>query len=442
MAEVTLQAGADYPERRLHVTYCTNVHPGQSLVELTRYLNHETAQIKRRVFPDRPMALGLRIGTQQAEELMGVPAPAGAEVETVLLDDALYDAPPGPRLQAFGRELARGGYYLLAVNAFPIQDFHAPRVKEQVYQPDWSSPLRAASTIWIARALAGLMGDRSEGSLSVPTGVFKGEVGASDKTADCARWIALTATALAKLEKVTGKTVRLGLEPEPFTTAETLSEFIAYYNEQLLPAGAASIARRLGLGKEAAERSFRNLVGINLDLCHQAIEFDDLPAGLTALQAAGIRTIGVHVSSALAVPNFGATEHALEYLRQFNEARYLHQVVGRRRGQAALMHWPDLPEFFQFPQAFLNDIEEIRVHFHVPIFCEKMGPLSTTQDQIVPTLRRAAALGACDTWMIETYTWNLLLKKGNSAIIQSSVSSVVDGIVEEFEWLKSRMPWR
>ena len=85
MAEIKLLASKTHPERAIHATYCTNVHPGQSLEDMTKYLAEETAAIKRAVFPDRPMALGLRIGTQQAEELLGVPAPAG-NVEQVLLD--------------------------------------------------------------------------------------------------------------------------------------------------------------------------------------------------------------------------------------------------------------------------------------------------------------------------------------------------------------------
>ncbi|MGH7143288.1 MAG: metabolite traffic protein EboE [Planctomycetota bacterium] len=444
MAEITLLAAGTRPARALHLTYCTNVHPGQSLADISRYLTNETAAIKKQVFPDRAMALGLRIGTQQAEELMGVAAPAGpfATVEAALLDDAIYDAPPTARLTQFAEELAAGGYYLWAVNAFPIQDFHAPRVKEQVYQPDWSRPERAASTIWIARAVAGLLGARGEGSLSVPTGVFKGEPGAQELTEACAQTIALTAAALAKLQRVTGKTVRLGLEPEPFTTAESLGDFKTYFETQLLPAGVARIVRHLAVSRDLAERIFRDLVGLNLDLCHQAIEFDDMPGALTMLHAAGIRVIGIHVSSALAIRDFSAATNALEYLRQFNEPRYLHQVVGRRKGSQALLHWPDLPDFFKFPQGFMEELDEIRVHFHVPIFCASMGPLGTTQPQILPALRRAAELDLCDTWMIETYTWNLLLKKGNSAIIQSSVGSVVEGIIEEFAWLKEQMPWR
>lgn len=443
MAEIKLLARPEYPARSIHLTYCTNVHPGQSLEEMVAYLRADTARIKAAVFPDRPMALGLRIGTQQAEELLGVPVPAapGADIEQVLLDDALYGIAASPKLEAFGAELKRLGHYLWAVNAFPIQDFHAARVKEEVYQPDWTKAARAASTVWIARVLAGLLGDRPAGSLSVPTGVFKGIPDAADRTAACAAMIGLTAAALEKLRRVTGKTIRVGLEPEPFTTAETIPEFLAYYQEQLLPAGVARISSALGISREAAEAVFRNLIGINLDLCHQAIEFEDLPAQLRALKAAGIRVLGIHVSSALAVRSLNAAGTALEYLRQFNEPRYLHQVIGRREGMAALLHWPDLPDFFKFPPAFLADISEIRVHFHIPIFCENVGPLGTTQAAVVPALRQAAAEDLCDTWMIETYTWNLLLKKGNSAIIQSSVASVADGIIEEFQWLKQQLPW-
>ena len=39
-----------------HLTYCTNVHPGESLAEVTRNLQLHTSQVKQGFCPDQPLS--------------------------------------------------------------------------------------------------------------------------------------------------------------------------------------------------------------------------------------------------------------------------------------------------------------------------------------------------------------------------------------------------
>jgi hypothetical protein len=99
-----------------HLTYCTNIHPGESLDEVRRIVEGPVARVKALVEPSAgaPFGVGLRLSGEAARELA---APGAAEALRALLE-------------------ARG-MYCFTVNGFPHGTFHGARVKEQVYRPDW-----------------------------------------------------------------------------------------------------------------------------------------------------------------------------------------------------------------------------------------------------------------------------------------------------------------
>ena len=74
--------------------------------------------------------------------------------------------------------------------------------------------------------------------------------------------LAAVAESFARISSRTGKRVRLALEPEPFTTVETIAEAEQFF----APLGA----------------DVRQYVGMCLDVCHQAVVFDEPTAGLHA----------------------------------------------------------------------------------------------------------------------------------------------------------------
>ncbi len=96
------------------LTYCTNIHAGESWDEIRASLDAHVPRIKAQVAPDAPFGLGLRLSGVAAAELVG----------------------PEP-LEAFKDQLARLGAYVFTLNAFPFGPFHGTRVKERVYEPDW-----------------------------------------------------------------------------------------------------------------------------------------------------------------------------------------------------------------------------------------------------------------------------------------------------------------
>ena len=78
-----------------------------------------------------------------------------------------------------------------------------------------------------------------------------------------------------------------------------------------------------------------------------------------------------------------------------------------------------------------GDRQELRAHYHVPIFLEKYGNLFSTQDHILKTIEYIKSNSVSEHLEIETYTWDVLptdLKQDLSI-----------SIIREIEWLKSRL---
>ncbi|MEX0601632.1 MAG: hypothetical protein WD205_13370, partial [Rhodothermales bacterium] len=74
-------------EHRL--TYCTNIHPGETLEDVTDNLTTYTVPLKALVSPSDAMGVGLRLSNQAVAELVGDEAKL-ERFEQLLLDHDLY----------------------------------------------------------------------------------------------------------------------------------------------------------------------------------------------------------------------------------------------------------------------------------------------------------------------------------------------------------------
>ncbi|MGB3589074.1 MAG: xylose isomerase, partial [Tunicatimonas sp.] len=52
-----------------HLTYCTNIHPGESWDEVDQSLRTYVPTVKLAVAPDQAFGIGLRLSQQAGEEL-------------------------------------------------------------------------------------------------------------------------------------------------------------------------------------------------------------------------------------------------------------------------------------------------------------------------------------------------------------------------------------
>jgi sugar phosphate isomerase/epimerase len=373
------------------LTYCTNIHAGESWDEIAAGLDQHVPRIKAQVSPDAPFGLGLRLSGIAAAELVRPQAMA-----------------------RFKEQLARLGAYVFTLNAFPFGPFHGTRVKEQVYEPDWRTIERVSFTRDAANVLASLVPEGGFGSISTVPGGFKPVGRDPSAVAMLVEHLLQAAAHLVAIERSGGRRIALALEPEPCCFLETVEETLAFFEGHLLaPAALARFAALAGLSSSEAEPALRRHLGVCYDVCHAAVEYEDPVDALERLRKAGIAAPKIQLSAAMRVPQISAA--IVERLRDFDTGVYLHQVVVRRGDR--LSRYVDLPDAFAaFHRGEARG--EWRIHCHVPVFLAHLGALASTQDDLLATLRALRTDNLSPHLEVETYTWDVLpeeLKTGSKA---------------------------
>jgi hypothetical protein len=100
---------------------------------------------------------------------------------------------------------------------------------------------------------------------------------------------------------------------------------------------------------------------------------------------------------------------------RFNDGVYLHQTIVL--GPAGLKRHVDLPDAVAAYKEGRAD-GEWRIHCHVPVFLAELGPISSTQRDLVATLTALKQKTRSPHLEVETYTWDVLpdhLRTGSKA---------------------------
>ena len=137
---------------------------------------------------------------------------------------------------------------------------------------------------------------------------------------------------LIALEAKTGRTVRLALEPEPFCFLETTDETIAYFRDHLYSgASVEKLAKLAHIPIAEANEALRRHLGIVYDICHQAVEYENISESLQKLVDAGVPIFKLQEAAALYVPE--VTQGAVDTLKRYAKTIYLTQTLEKRNGK-------------------------------------------------------------------------------------------------------------
>ncbi len=371
---------------RPHISYCTNIHPAESLAETRTAVEDHVARVKLLLGMSEPFGVGLRLSARAATEL---------------------DEPAA--LAEFQALLAHHGLYVFTVNGFPFGAFHGERVKEAVYRPDWLEPERVAYTDRLARLLARLLPEGTNGSISTVPGAFRARAADGAAAEAITRGILAHAAALLRIREQEGKLVELALEPEPCCFLETVEDVVRFFEQRVFTREALGHFSALtGTTGSVAEDFLRRHVGVCVDACHLAVEFEDARAAISRLRGAGIRVGKIQVTSALRVELSGNAlrdEATFASLARFDDGVYLHQVV--ERSETGIVRHLDLPDAMAASRA-QRSRAEWRVHFHVPVFAETLGAFASTQPFLRDLLDIVKKEPTSEHLEVETYTWDVL----------------------------------
>ncbi len=394
-----------------HLTFCTNIFPGEDWDTHLGQLRQVVPFLRRELGPEKPLGLGLRLSNKASLQLSKEPA-----------------------LAAFREWLQEENAYVFTMNGFPYGQFHHTRVKDQVHAPDWTSDERLQYTLRLFRLLAALLPEGMDGGVSTSPLTYKfwwPDTAGAMEAREKATWHLLQVLEhLHRLQRRTGQCLHIDLEPEPDGMIGTGEEFLAWYGEELLPAGITLLSDRCGLSAAEAEEAVRHHLRLCYDVCHFAVNYEDASAMLDRLEAEGVRIGKWQLSSALSA-NLGRADSradVLEALRPFDEPVYLHQVVARHRG-GALSRYPDLGDALSDPRA--QEAEEWRAHFHVPLFAGEYGLLGSTRAEVSRVLQWQAERRLCPHLEVETYTWDILPPHMKAPLEES--------VLRELQWVLAQM---
>ena len=397
---------------RYHLTYCTNIHPGESWGESFVNLKKYIPKIKAEVSADASFGIGLRLSDEASRSL--------------LEED---------HLAVFKSWLKKNDCYIFTMNGFPFGGFHHQRVKDQVHQPDWTTDSRLDYTFRLFEILEKLLPEGVEGGISTSplsykywhsTGADKQEV-----TGRTTIQMAKVAERLHEIHQKEGKILHLDIEPEPDGLLENTEEVINWYNQWLIPRGTEYLKEQTEISDEEAAACLKRHIRLCYDVCHFAVVYEEPEEVFARLKQEGIKVGKIQISAALKakVPQRIEDRKPIEEaLAPFVESTYLHQVV-ERDSSGGLTHYPDLPEALKNLKN--TSAEEWRTHFHVPVFLPKYDLLESTQQDIIDVLNYLKKEEVTAHLEVETYTWEVLPDD-----IQLEI---VDSIVRELKWVQKKI---
>lgn len=372
-----------------HLTYCSNIHPGESWEATFENLKKYIPEIKQHLSYSAPFAIGLRLSN---------------EASLVLQNPE--------KLAAFKHWLDAQHCYIFTFNGFPYGSFHREVVKDDVHSPDWTTPERKAYTLRLFDILAYLLKEGMDGGISTSPLSYR-HWHPYPKDRDYAmrkstEQVVEVAARLYEIKQNQGKTLHLDIEPEPDGMLENAQETLDFFRDWLLPIGIPEFRKRFDVTEAEAAEALKDHIRICYDVCHFAVVYEDHSDVFESFQKEGIKIGKIQISAALKVdvPASIQERKTLEKaLLPFVESTYLHQVVGRN-GAGVLSSFRDLPDAL----VSLADTDNVawRIHFHVPIFLDTYGKLSSTQEDILTVLHLIKNKSVTPHLEIETYTWEVL----------------------------------
>ncbi len=403
-----------------HLTYCTNIHAGETWPEVFQSLQAYVPPLKQRLCPHQPFGIGLRLSDQASRVLI--------EPENLL---------------QFKNWLADNGLYVALINGFPYGGFHGQRVKDNVHRPDWTTPQRRDYTIRLARILAELLAISPfpdlEGGISTSPVSYRpwhtAEEAERVLETGCLH-MAETVAELVRISVEKGRTIHLDIEPEPDGMIDHVQDTIGFFDRKLIPAVTAHLSGNLSVGKEKAEALARTHLQLCYDVCHFAVMYENPAAAIKAFGENGIAIGRVQLSAALkaALPENPANREPLaRAFQDLSESTYLHQVTVRNSEfgirNSELKQYRDLPD--ALPHIHDPGATEWRTHFHVPVFTGNFGLLQSTQNDILEILSLQKRKPFTRHLEVETYTWEVLPDELKM--------SLPDSIEREMRWVLANM---
>jgi sugar phosphate isomerase/epimerase len=364
----------------VHLGYCATVHPAAELDELIASLD-VCAGAVRSALGVPVLGVGLWFPHRLADRLANSPA----------------------ALSKLRRALQRNRLEVVTLNGTPHAQFTDKVVGAKLYCPDWTDPERLRYTFDLIDVLAELLPtDVAYGSIStVPLGWRV--PWSKDRNRAAREAIDRVEQHLARTEARTGRKIRIAVETEPGCVLEMIGQAAAWLDRYSSPYGGTS---RIGLG---------------LDTCHLAVQFEDPAESFELLWRAGVDVVKAQLSLAPTLVDPGDASGRY-VLGQLGTPKYLRQV--REWGGPGV---DDVAQAYE-----LSGHAAWRMHAHLAAHAAPPDPLSATTGVLDDCLTRLVGGGHPLTHHLESevYVWP------RAARTQQALAK---RIAKELMWLRDRL---
>ncbi|WP_112245581.1 metabolite traffic protein EboE [Kribbella monticola] len=366
----------------VHLGYCTNVHPAEELEGVIAQLDGFSSLVRKHLKVP-VLGVGLWLANTLAERLANSPI----------------------ALSRLARALDRNGLEVVTLNGFSYSGFHDRVIGKKVYQPDWTEPARLDYTLDLVKVLSELLpADAAYGSISTLPLAWRTPWSRS-RNAQARQAFDKLDEHLARVHTRTGRRIRLAVEPEPGCVLEMIGQAANWLNPYAASTGGSR-------------------VGICLDTCHLAVQFEEPGRSFALLAEANVEIVKSELSAALHLAS-PWDPAAREALAKFAEPKFLHQI--REYGGPGVDDLDLVGE--------LSGHASWRAHFHIPVHAPPRTPLTSTTDVVEESLRHLVGGPEPLTHHLEceTYTWSVLPSPPKSK------EELAEGIAGELAWLRDRL---
>lgn len=392
---------------KYHLSYSTNIHPAEGWEDTFKNLSDHIPSIKSKIAEDNPFGVGLSLTNKASMEL-------GKDYNLIF----------------FKEWLEKNNLYVYTINSYLYGNPKLNLIKDLAHVPDWTNTDRPLYTKRLIKQLAYLMPEGATGSISTSPLSYRfwhtSNALLENSYEKAAKHLTKIICELYKVECKTGKYIHLDLEPESDSLIENSNEVIHFFRGYLVPSGSAYLKAKLNISDTQAEEMVYKYINICYDVCHFSLAFEEPELTFKRFEQTGIKIGKVQLSSALKIvsPNNG-NELVKQNLLLIKDSGFLHQV--RERVGDEVVKYHDFPLVLHKKEL----INELRAQFHVPVFMEKFGYLSSTQDQLLKVIDYMKEKHISDHIEVETYTWEVLPWE-----LQKNLS---DSIVRELSWVKEKL---
>lgn len=374
------------------LTYCSNIFKEKKFKKLLLKLSEYSSFLKKKLNKEE-IGLGLCLSNKITNEILDK-----------------------DNLEYFKNWCSDNYIYISSINGFVFKSFHKKKIKELIYYPDWSAKQRIDYTKNIIKLLDVFDNNLNDFSISTIPVSFKKWVKKRNKKYIyfiSAYNLLEIVNFLDYIEKIKQKLIHIDIEPEPGCFIENINDYIYFYYFWLLPL--------LKFFFKKDESILKKYINLCYDICHFSVNYDDHVNIIKLIKDNDIVIGKIQVSSALEIFSLDKVD-LINDLSFLSKSKFLHQNTYFYKNK--------LKRNLDLHYLHHNKFDSARIHCHMPLYMDfYKNNIRTTSYETKNVLTLLLKNFLTKHIEIETYTYDMLIKKGKLNSIVNEYLLVIEFIL-------------